>query len=126
MKIRFLTGPRAGQIDHSRNSQEAELLVKAGIIEVIPYKNFQERLAAESPKPAAAPVVSWGVHHNQTENSIASRVTVSKTVNGETTIYSAPPKDCPADVIVKFRKADALYEQMIQDARHARQVQQGK
>lgn len=35
MKIRFLSGPNAGKIDHAPVSQETDLLIKAGLVEVI-------------------------------------------------------------------------------------------
>jgi hypothetical protein len=36
MKIRFLSGPNAGKVDHAPiHSQEIELLIKAGIVEVL-------------------------------------------------------------------------------------------
>jgi len=47
LKIKFLSGPRTGQTDHAPNSQEIQLLAKAGIIEIIPYKNFVEFMSAE-------------------------------------------------------------------------------
>jgi hypothetical protein len=36
MYIKYLSGPRAGQFDDAPNSQQTDLLVKAGIIEIIP------------------------------------------------------------------------------------------
>jgi hypothetical protein len=123
MKIKFLSGPRAGQFDHAPISQETDLLVKAGLIEVIPYKNYQERLADTMSKPATASVVSWGVRHClQPGESQPRRAVVIKTVNGEQTIYDAPPPNCPQDVVQKFRKAVTVYEQIIQDQKHAQKV----
>jgi hypothetical protein len=122
MKIIYKTGPRAGQVDHVPNSQEFQVLASAGLIEIVPYKTYQERLAAEMPK-ATAPVVGWGVQHNATggEQQLRS-VTLIKTVNGDQTIYDAPPADCPPDVIAKFRKAVAVYEQIVQDKKHSDKV----
>lgn len=36
MKVKYLTGPKCGQTSHVPNSQEFQVLVAAGIIEVIP------------------------------------------------------------------------------------------
>jgi hypothetical protein len=46
MKIRFLTGDKKGQISHAPVNQNTQLMVDAGLIEVLPWKNYQERLAA--------------------------------------------------------------------------------
>jgi hypothetical protein len=35
MKIRFLSGPNAGRVDHAPQSQETELLIKAGVVEIV-------------------------------------------------------------------------------------------
>ena len=123
MKIKYLTGPKAGQVDHVPNSQEFQVLAAAGLIEIVPYKNYQERLAAEMPKPTPATSVQWGVRHNQAggENQPRS-VTLIKTVNGDQTFYDAPPKDCPADVVAKFWKAVAVYKQIEQDWNHKQKV----
>ena len=48
MKIKFLTGPRAGELSHAPNSQQSQLLAAAGIIEIIPYKSYVERLDFEA------------------------------------------------------------------------------
>jgi hypothetical protein len=62
VKIKFLSGPRQGEISHAPYSQEVQLLASAGLIEIIPYKDFRERLAESSPPPATLPAkVSWGV-----------------------------------------------------------------
>jgi hypothetical protein len=45
-KVRFLTGPKAGTIEHIK-PQVAETLVAAGLAELIPYKNYVERLKEE-------------------------------------------------------------------------------
>jgi len=61
MKIKILTGPNAGTFTHTENTQDALLQEKLGNIEIIRYKDFRERLTAES-NPAAAPtVVEWGI-----------------------------------------------------------------
>jgi hypothetical protein len=48
VKIRFLSGPKKGEVTHAPVTQQTQLLVDAGLVEVIP------------PEPLAPAVVSWG------------------------------------------------------------------
>jgi len=122
IRIKYLVGPKSGQIVVVNNSQEFQTLAASGFIEIIPYKNYQERLAAEMPKPVAT-VVQWGVQHVTAPGESQPRnVIVIKTVNGDQTIYDAPPKDCPPDVVAKFRREAAVYAQIVQDRQHYRKV----
>lgn len=123
MKIRFLSGPRAGQIDHAPLSQETDLLVKAGLIEVIPYKDFRDRLAETMPKPTTPLSTGWGVQHVTASERQPRNVIIVKTApNGDVTFYDAPPKDCPPAIVARYRKELAVYEQIIQDKKHADKV----
>lgn len=125
MRIKFLSGPRAGQVDHVPNTQEYQVLAATGLIEIIQYKTFQERLADSMPQAAAVPAVAWGVQHCMQSGEAQPRaVLVIKTVNGEQTIYDAPPAGCPADVVAKFRREAAVYAQIAQDEAHKRKVAQ--
>ncbi len=47
MRIKFLSGPRAGEVSHAPHSQATQLLIDSGIIEVVPYKSFVEFMTAE-------------------------------------------------------------------------------
>jgi hypothetical protein len=38
VKIKFLSGPRAGEVSHAPKSQETQLLIDAGLIEIVPEK----------------------------------------------------------------------------------------
>src|SRR5437867_2203516 len=49
MRIKFLSGPQAGKFDHAPRSQQTDLLIKAGLVEVVPDE------------PLAPATVSWGV-----------------------------------------------------------------
>ena len=128
MKIRFLTGDKKGQIAHAPVNQNTQLMVDAGLIEVLPWKNYQERLAAEMaalPKPVVT--VSWGVRHVTAPGELQPRnVIVVKTVNTgdrcDETTYAGPPADCPPAVVAKFRKESAVYEQIRADRKHAEKV----
>ena len=48
MRIKFLSGPQAGKFDHAPRSQQTDLLIKAGLVEVVPDE------------PQAPATVSWG------------------------------------------------------------------
>jgi hypothetical protein len=108
MKIRFLSGPRTGQIDHSPNSQEMQLLAKAGIIEIIPYRDFRERLAAEATSQTAGSFQNvsvdeeWGFDGSCTQ--FRQPVIIFKR-GSETLIYDGPTKNCPATIASQFRDA---------------------
>lgn len=36
MRIKFLSGPNAGKVEHAPRNQSTDLLIKAGLCEVIP------------------------------------------------------------------------------------------
>jgi hypothetical protein len=103
-------------------------MVDAGLIEVLPWKNYQERLAAEMAamqKPVVT--VSWGVRHVTAPGELQPRnVIVVKTVNTgdrcDETTYAGPPADCPPSVVAKFRKESTVYEQIRADRKHADKV----
>jgi hypothetical protein len=67
MKIKFLSGPRAGQTSHVPNSQEYQVMASAGLIEIVPMaprgtsqwlEDMKERSAAFTP-PLADAQVTW-------------------------------------------------------------------
>jgi hypothetical protein len=67
MKIKFLSGPRAGQTSHVPNSQEYQVMASAGLIEIVPMaprgtsqwlEDMKERSAAFA-EPQRAAQVSW-------------------------------------------------------------------
>jgi hypothetical protein len=130
MRIKYLSGPKSGQFDHVPNSQEFQVLASAGLIEILPYKDFRERLKDEMaamPKPVVT--VSWGVRHCMQPGNPRSVILI-KTVNAsgrcDETTYDAPPADCPPAIVAKFRKEVAVYEQIRQDKIHAERVQAAK
>jgi len=53
MQIRHLNSPKAGLVEHIDNAT-ARTLIAAGFAEHVPYKDFRERLAAESTSQTAA------------------------------------------------------------------------
>jgi hypothetical protein len=65
MKVKFTSGPKQGTIEHLQPSI-ANTLIAAGLAELIPFKNYVERLQEEeavrqSSLPQAAPTVKWVV-----------------------------------------------------------------
>jgi hypothetical protein len=118
MKIKFLSGPRAGQIDHAPISQETDLLVKAGIIEVIPYKNWQAQLQhneyiRQASLPKVPVTAQWGIKHSVCGTGPA--VMVVKTLGVETTFYDAPPADCPPSTRQQWKSAVDLQRALSND-----------
>jgi hypothetical protein len=102
MRIKYLpSSPKAGQVEHIANSVGATLIA-AGFAEAVPYKDFRERLAAETPQAfaIAPPVVEWGVKERHL--SRFGLVVVVKKVGSETTYYSAPPDDAPPSIKQRF------------------------
>jgi hypothetical protein len=127
MRIKFLTGPKAGQVDHVPNSQEFQVLASAGLIEILPYKDFRERLndeMAAMPKPTTPLVTTWGVRHVTAPGDLQPRnvIVVKTTPTGDVTFFDGPPAGCPPEVVAKFRKESAVYAQIRQDRKHAEQV----
>jgi hypothetical protein len=124
MKIKFLSGPCTGQIDHAPNSQEIQLLAKAGIIEIIPWKDFRERLAAEA-SPAAKPVVAWGIR--EASGSRYSQTRIVKTVGSDTYFLNAPTADTPPAIVARFNALVniAKNQRTANDAERSR-VEQGR
>jgi hypothetical protein len=68
MKIKFLSGPRAGQTEHVPNSQEYQVMASAGLIEIVPMaargsaewlRDMKERSAALNPQVQST--VTWSV-----------------------------------------------------------------
>jgi hypothetical protein len=65
MKVKFTSGPKAGTIEHLQPSI-ANTLVAAGLAEIIPFKNYVERLQEEeavrqSSLPQVTSKVTWTV-----------------------------------------------------------------
>jgi hypothetical protein len=68
MKIKFLSGPRAGQTTHVPNSQEYQVMASAGLIEIVPMaargtaewlRDMKER--SEAFNPPVTVTVAWSV-----------------------------------------------------------------
>jgi hypothetical protein len=68
VKIKFLSGPRAGQTSHVPNSQEYQVMASAGLIEIVPMaargsaewlRDMKER--SEALNPPVQPKVTWSV-----------------------------------------------------------------
>jgi hypothetical protein len=119
MKIKYLSGPRAGQTEHVPNSQEFQVLAKAGIIEIVPYKDFRERLAAETAAQAAtAPPATtrWAVRENPVRVPDKLPFQVLKILpSGETLYFAYPPDDAPPEIRKRFAQMIANDEQAWRD-----------
>lgn len=69
MKIKFLSGPKAGQVSHAPYSQQTQLMIDAGLIEVIPMPPYgsagwlaaRNEQAASVTTPPPPALVTWGV-----------------------------------------------------------------
>jgi hypothetical protein len=129
VKIKYLTGPKSGQIDHVPNSQEFQVLASAGIIEIVPYKDFRERLAAEmAATPTLVKTVSWGIKHctgspeSQPESVLIFKTTSLGANVIETMTFTQPPADCPPSVVAHFRREAGIYAQIRQDREHAQKT----
>lgn len=113
MKIKFLSGPRTGQIDHAPNTQEMQLLAKAGLIEIIPWTSYRERLASEHASASGAGCVNasvvgveWGIR--ESDGSAYSQNVVIKKSGSNTTFFSAPPDDAPPSIKQRFAELAAI------------------
>jgi hypothetical protein len=66
MLVKFLSGPRKGEISHAPRTQQTQLLIDAGLCEAIPEKYSPSMLRPPTPAESAAmnaelSKVSWGV-----------------------------------------------------------------
>jgi hypothetical protein len=134
MQIRHLNSPKAGLVEHIDNAT-ARTLIAAGFAEPVPYKDFRERLAAESTSQTAGTIVSVGVSgtawgFDGSCSQFRQPVIIFKR-GAETVYYDAPVKDTPAAIVKQFHEAvgTALTPEQIEtirlaeckerDARHA-------
>ena len=99
MKVKFLSGPKQGTIEHLQ-PHVCQPLIAAGICEHVPYKDFRERLAAET-LSTTTPVVEWGVLDAEGPGSI---VRVIKRASSNLTYYDSPPQDAPRAIVVRFNE----------------------
>jgi hypothetical protein len=124
MQIRHINSPKAGLVEHLDNAT-AKTLIAAGFAEHVPYKDFRERLAAESTSQTAGTVVSvsvvgteWGFDGSCSQ--FRQPVIIFKR-GAETTYYDAPVKDTPASIVKQFYEAigTALTPEQIETIRIA-------
>jgi len=124
MQIRHINSPKAGLVEHLDNAT-AKTLIAAGFAEHVPYKDFRERLAAESTSQTAGTVVSvsvvgteWGFDGSCSQ--FRQPVIIFKR-GSETTYYDAPVKDTPASIVKQFYEAvgTALTPEQIETIRLA-------
>jgi hypothetical protein len=92
MKIKFVSGPKAGTVEHLQPSI-ANVLIASGMAEHIPYKNYVERLAEEGRASQTAQdpaIVSWGISlgNRNGKDFISARCSRP---NCSTLVYDGPP-----------------------------------
>jgi len=124
MQIRHINSPKAGLVEHIDNAT-AKTLISAGFAEHVPYKDFRERLAAESTSQTAGTVVSvsvsgteWGFDSSCSQ--FRQPVIIFKR-GAETTYYDAPVKDTPASIVKQFHESvgTALTDEQLDAIRSA-------
>lgn len=108
MKIKFVSGPKQGAIEHLQPSI-ANTLIASGLAELVPYKGFRERLAEESNMNrshvragAVAPEFFTTPVWSAKQLIHSGKVVVEKRFGTETVAYSTPPADCPPAVVRAF------------------------
>src|SRR5271155_4650140 len=94
-KIKFTSGPKSGLIEHVR-PQVAETLVAAGLAELIPYKNYVERLQEEeavrqSSLPQTAPTVKWSVGRGERNGRVFISAQCSSSACGSGFFFDGAP-----------------------------------
>jgi hypothetical protein len=124
-KIKFTSGPKSGTIEHVK-PQVAETLIAAGLAELIPYKNYVERLQEEeavrqSSLPQVTAKVTWSVGKGDRNGRYFISASCSNPQCGSahffdgapaaadklTFIHSCSgtaPEKVPAAVVEKYRK----------------------
>jgi len=116
MKIRFLSGPRAGQTDHAPHSQQTQLLAQAGIIEIIPMpprgsSGWLERMAEEqrlrpSNPQDTVPINVWPPIWECGKLPISGTPIILLRSGGEVTrfddVKAAKQWGCPKNILEQF------------------------
>jgi hypothetical protein len=90
-----------------------QLLAKAGLIEIIPWTSYRERLASEHASASGAGCVNasvvgieWGIR--ESDGSAYSQNVVIKKSGSTTTFFSAPPDDAPASIKQRFAELASI------------------
>jgi hypothetical protein len=141
MEIRYLTGPKAGQTDDAPYSQEIQILINAGIIEVIPMPQRGEpgwleamrareahrearRAATLPPDPNSVQGIQYSVHERQYGSVHVGHAYIKRCSGSETLFFDkleTIPSDCPKNIIESFLELnrcgnpEVLAEKRIQD-----------
>jgi hypothetical protein len=124
-KIKFTSGPKSGLIEHVR-PQVAETLVAAGLAELIPYKNYVERLQEEeavrqSSLPQVAANVTWTVGKGERNGRYFISAQCSSSACGSAFFFDGapaaadklifthscsgtPPVKVPQEIVSQYRK----------------------
>lgn len=123
MKVRFISGPKINTTEHVANDI-GRTLVAAGLAEHVPYKDFRERLAAES-SPAAKPTpVEWGIRESD-GSPFSVTVVVKKTATGMQ-FLSQPPDDAPESIKRRFAELASINPNAAAEALGARKREQAE
>jgi hypothetical protein len=104
LKVKFLSGPKTGTIEHLP-PHVCQPLLAAGLIEYLPYKTengipaYVQRLSAESARLASAPVVSeWGTCEKNGVALIVFRL------GAETFYHDSVPVGCPEPIKAQWQR----------------------
>jgi hypothetical protein len=117
MKIKFLSGPRKGQIEHAPRSQEVKLLVDAGLIEIVddtPEPRIPDKDDVIPPKPSRGWKAGTFLYGDERKPAIIFHdgqggklvfdgpPAPQRRWSGEEQRYIMAASDCPAAVIAEF------------------------
>lgn len=116
MKIRFLSGPRKNEIDHAPRGQQTDLLIGAGLIEVLDERDWPVGPAASDKNHTVVPYFPepvWGFVYIATTRRPAIRKTsgLSETMtfanwdgyaNAKDVADAAKKAGCPENVIQQY------------------------
>ena len=99
----FVPDPKLRGTTVNLPAHVCQVLIAQGSAVAVPYKSYQERLAAEAMPPAPPPEISWGVQ--DTGASLFSVVCIVKKVGNETFYLKEPPTDgsCPPSIVAKWK-----------------------
>jgi hypothetical protein len=118
MRIRFLSGPKTGEVRHAEKSQATQLLVDAGLVEVVDDLRESRGAHPQDTVPTYYATPEWSTFRHHTSGNI---IIVRKYMT-ETLFFSGPPDpnkwDCPPAVVAQF---NALTQRGVDIARATEQ-----
>lgn len=107
MRVRWLAGKKAGQIENVRNNDPAVYtMIRAGMAEEVgpdatnEIPGLSASGSSQNVQPPFAATVQWGI--KPLSNSFDGKPCVLRQIASEFTWFDGPPKDCPKVIADRY------------------------